>query len=229
MRLMGRALVEGARIVLPLAYNIGVGYAIVYSAIAYVADEDWPGLFGHLAISGALYGAGTMVLILLMKWLLIGRYKPCAYPMWTPFVWVSEAVTNMYESMAVQGFLNYLRGTPMLPWMLRLFGVKVGRGVYLDTTDITEFDCVTIGDEAELNDLSGPQTHLFEDRIMKIGRVDIARGACIRARCTVLYDATVGEGAMLGALTLVMKGEDIPANTVWCGSPASPWNPSTAL
>lgn len=26
---------------------------------------------------------------------------------------------------------------------------------------------------------------------MKIGRVDIARGACIRARCTVLYDATV--------------------------------------
>ena len=229
MRLMGRALVEGARIVLPLAYNIGVGYAIVYSAIAYVADEDWPGLFGHLAISGALYGAGTMVLILLMKWLLIGRYKPCAYPMWTPFVWVSEAVTNMYESMAVQGFLNYLRGTPMLPWMLRLFGVKVGRGVYLDTTDITEFDCVTIGDEAELNDLSGPQTHLFEDRIMKIGRVDIARGACIRARCTVLYDATVGEGAMLGPLTLVMKGEDIPANTVWCGSPASPWNPSTAL
>ena len=58
---------------------------------------------------------------------------------------------------------------------------------------------------------------------MKIGNVVIERGANIRARCTVLYDATLGEGAMLGPLTLVMKGENIPPNSDWCGSPAAPW------
>ena len=223
LRKISRALVEGMRIVLPLAYSVGVGYAIVYSAMPYVEDDNWWGMSRHLALCGALYGAGSMLLVLLLKWLLLGRYKPSAHPMWTPFVWCSEAVTNMYESMAVMSFLNYLRGTPMLPWAMRLFGAKIGHGVYLDTTDMTEFDCVSIGDHAELNDLSGPQTHLFEDRIMKIGQVRIERGATIRSRCTVLYDATLGEGAMLGPLTLVMKGENIPPNSTWCGSPAAPW------
>ena len=69
-----------------------------------------------------------------------------------------------------------LRGTPLLPWALRLLGARIGRGVYLDTTDLTEFDCVRIGDEAELNAWCGPQTHLFEDRVMKIGCVEIGAG-----------------------------------------------------
>ena len=224
-RKIGRTLVESARIVLPLAYNVGVGYAIVFSVMPHVDDEDWWGMFWHLSGAGALYGLGSMLFVLLLKWLLVGRYKPASHPMWSPFVWVSEAVTNLYESLAVMSFLNYLRGTPMLPWAMRLFGAKIGHGVYLDTTDMTEFDCVTIDDYAELNNLCGPQTHLFEDRIMKIGRVHIGKGVTIRSRCTVLYDAHIGDGAMLGPLTLVMKGENIPAGSTWCGSPSAPWNP----
>ncbi len=175
------------------------------------------------AVAGALYGAVATLFVLLLKWLCLGRYRPSAHPMWTPFVWLSEAVTNMYESMAVPSFLNYLRGTPMLPWVLRLFGARIGAFVYLDTTDLTEYDCVSIGDHAELNNLCGPQTHLFEDRIMKIGQVHIGHGTCMRARCTVLYDASLGDGAMLGPLTLVMKGEQIPPDSSWYGSPAAPW------
>ena len=33
----------------------------------------------------------------------------------------------------------------------------------------------------------------------------------------------VGDGAQLGPLTLVMKGESIPAGTRWHGLPAAPW------
>jgi carbonic anhydrase/acetyltransferase-like protein (isoleucine patch superfamily) len=39
----------------------------------------------------------------------------------------------------------------------------------------------------------------------------------------VLYGAQVGDGAQLGPLTLVMKGEQIPAGTLWHGLPAAPW------
>ena len=119
-------------------------------------------------------------------------------------------------------FLNILRGTPLLPWALRLFGVRIGKGVYLDTTDFTEFDCVHIGDEAELNAWSGPQTHLFEDRVMKIGKVEIGARVTVGVRSTILYDAQVGDGARLGPLTLVAKGERLPAGTRWEGSPAVP-------
>ena len=104
----------------------------------------------------------------------------------------------------------------------RLLGAKIGRGVFLNTTDLTEFDCVAIGREAELNAGCGPQTHLFEDRVMKIGQVDIGAQATIGPRCTVLYNARVGAGARLGPLTLVAKGETIPPQTRWEGTPATP-------
>jgi len=54
---------------------------------------------------------------------------------------------QLVESLAVPNFWIFLRGTPMLPWAWRLLGAHLGRGIYLDTTDLTEFDCVTIGDE----------------------------------------------------------------------------------
>ncbi|CAK0774663.1 Non-ribosomal peptide synthetase-like protein [Gammaproteobacteria bacterium] len=221
-RRLGRTLVETIRIVLPLAITIGVGYLIVLTTFDDAVNESGLVFAQDLAIDGLWYGVGTFLFVLALKWLLIGRYVPRAVPMWTPFVWLSEAVTNLYEAIAVPNFLDMLRGTPMLPPMLRLLGMRIGRGVYLDTTDFTEFDCVEIGDYAELNAWSGPQTHLFEDRIMKIGHVRIGAHSTIRARGIVLYDAEVGDGAVLGPLTLVLKGESIPPRTAWIGSPAQP-------
>jgi hypothetical protein len=35
--------------------------------------------------------------------------------MWTPFVWISKAVTVLYETLAVPALLQHLTGTPFLP------------------------------------------------------------------------------------------------------------------
>ena len=170
-----------------------------------------------------LFGLATFLFVAVFKWLAVGRYGQRAVPMWTPFVWLSEAATNLYEGVAVPWFLRYLRGTPWLSDALRLLGADIGRGVYLDTTDFTEFDCVHIGEHSELNALCCPQTHLFEDRVMKIDHVRIGSRVTLGPRCTVLYGAQLGDGAQLGPLTLVMKGEGIPAGTRWHGLPAAPW------
>jgi acetyltransferase-like isoleucine patch superfamily enzyme len=65
-----------------------------------------------------------------------------------------------------------------------------------------------------------PQTHLYEDRIMKVGRIVIGEGVTIGTGSTVLYDTTIGDFAQIRPLTLVMKGESIPAHSVWAGIPA---------
>lgn len=218
-----RGFIEGLRIVLPLALAIGVGYMIVLDVIDITVSYGWWAGFGVLALAGLLYGLGCFFIVTIMKWLLIGRYKPLSAPMWSMFVWLSEGITSLYEAVAVPNFLNYLRGTPALPFFLRLLGAKIGKDVYLDTTDITEFDCVSIGDRSELNSFSGPQTHLFEDRVMKIGHVHIGHDVTINTRSIVLYSAEVGDRAVLGPLTLVMKGEKIPGRSAWIGSPAVPW------
>jgi non-ribosomal peptide synthetase-like protein len=224
-RWLGRGLIEATRIILPLALVIGVGYVIVLDAMPYAACEDWIGLILNLSRSGLYYGMGCFLFVLALKWLLIRRYTPKAAPMWTPFVWISEALTSIYESIAVPNFLEYLRGTPMLPFALRLLGARIGHCVYLDTTDLTEFDCVRIGDHSELNAWAGPQTHLFEDRVMKVGRVDIGCHVTLGIRSTVLYDSRIDNDVLLGPLSLVMKGERLPSHSAWLGSPVQPWHP----
>ena len=222
LRRMGRTLVEAFRIVAPHAVVIAVGYTVVLDVVPIAGAGRWGEVVADLAMAGLIYGIGNYLFVLIFKWLLLGRYKKRAEPMWTPFVWLSEGVTNLYEGIAVPNFMRYLRGTPWLPLAFNLLGAKIGKGVYLDTTDITEFDCVHIGDYSELNALSCPQTHLFEDRIMKIDRVDIGSKVYLGPRSAVLYSAKVGDNARIGALTLVMKGEHIPAGTSWSGLPSAP-------
>jgi len=222
-RRLARGLIEALRLVLPLAFVIATGYLIVVLVMPLAEENGWGmRVAGALALAGCLYGLASFLLVVALKWMLLGRYHPCARAMWTPFAWISEAVTNLYESLAVPNLLDFLRGTPMLPWALRLLGAKIGQGVYLNTTDLTEFDCVRIGDEAELNAWCGPQTHLFEDRVMKIGQVEIGARTTIGTRSTILYDTHLGERVNLGPLTLVAKGERLPAGTRWEGSPAAP-------
>jgi len=221
MRRIGRTLVETFRIIAPHAMVIAVGYTVVLDLMPLAGEDRWAEVLYYLIASGLLYGIGSFVFVLVLKWLLVFRYKKASVPMWTPFVWLSEGITNLYEGIAVPNFMRYLRGTPWLPLAFNLLGCKIGRGVYMDTTDITEFDCVSIGDHSEINALACPQTHLFEDRVMKIDYVNIGERVYMGPRSAVLYSAVVGNGASLGALTLVMKGEFIPANSHWRGCPAA--------
>ena len=222
MRRLGRGLIEAFRIVAPHALVIAVGYTLVLEVMPAAGAGRWAEVIWDLTLAGLVYGVGNYVFVVLLKWLLIGRYRKQSEPMWTPFVWLSEAVTNLYEGIAVPNFMRYLRGTPWLPLAFNLLGSRIGKGVYMDTTDITEFDCVQIGDHSELNALTCPQTHLFEDRVMKIDQVTIGERVYMGPRASVLYSAVVGDNARLGALTLVMKGEYIPANGNWAGCPAAP-------
>lgn len=222
LRRLVRALIEACRIITPHAFVIASGYTVVLNLMPLAGAGLWTSVLGYLVIAGLLYGLMTFLFVALLKWLLIGRYDKNAQPMWTPFVWVSEAITNLYEGIAVPNFMRYLRGTPWLPLAFNLLGSHIGRGVYLDTTDFTEFDCVHIGDYSELNALSCPQTHLFEDRIMKIDHVHIGQHVTLAPRCAVLYSAHVGDNVRLGPLTLIMKGESLPAGTTWHGCPAEP-------
>jgi non-ribosomal peptide synthetase-like protein len=132
----------------------------------------------------------------------------------------SEFVTGMFEAAAVPAGLGMLVGTPFLPPLLRWFGATIGRRTWIGTTYLTEFDLVHIGDDAVVGTQVSLQTHLFEDRVMKMSQVTIEPGATIGTRAIVLYDAIVGAGVSLGSLSLLMKGEHLPTGSRWRGIPA---------
>ena len=158
----------------------------------------------------------------LFKWIIIGRYRPSNKPLWSGFVWRSELVTGLYENFGVLFFVNVLTGTPFIKFPLWLLGCKIGKRCCIYTTQITEFDLVKVGDYSSLNDNCTIQTHLFEDRVMKMSYVDIGKECSVGGMSVVLYDSKMEDGSKLDNLSVLMKGETLAAGTTFMGAPANP-------
>lgn len=215
-----RLVIEFFRATLP-ATLLGVSfylYLLTLSSLAAGRDLLVPALAAPLvAMASSLAVIGFCAAV---KRNMVGRYQPRVEPLWSPFVRRSEFATGLYESAAVPVGVGMLVGTPFLPAVLRWFGASIGRRVWIGTTYITEFDLVHIGDDATIGTEASLQTHLFEDRVMKMSQITIADGASVGTRAIVLYDTVIGEDASLSPLSLLMKGEDLPPHSSWRGIPA---------
>lgn len=204
----------------------GAGFITVAVAVIDTAVQLWGkcGPLMTLLLLPVVFTAscGTVTLLVVAaKWIVMGRYRPFEQPFWSALVWRLELVNALFEFLATPIGLEALRGTPLLPWYLRLLGARVGRRVYIDSTGFLEFDLISIGDRSILNHDCILQTHLFEDRVLKASGLRVGADCEIGAQSVVLYGAEMQDQARLGPLSLVMKGEVLPAGKVWVGSPLS--------
>ncbi|MBH1937432.1 amino acid adenylation domain-containing protein [Streptomyces sp. AV19] len=217
-----RLAIEYFRVTLPATLGALGVLGAVWAAAQLAAAGPPVALF----LLGPALGLGAALAVTLaavvLKWLVVGRYRPRTEPLWSVWVRRTELITGLYENLVVPAFVNLLTGSPWAAPVLRLFGARIGRRVWLNTTYLTEFDLVDVGDDAAVGEFTSLQTHLFEDRVMKMSRVRVGAGASVGMRSVVLYDARVGAGAGVDALSLVMKGERLPDRTRWRGIPSRP-------
>ncbi len=215
-----RGAIEAFRVTLPPA-----GFIAVTSFLLGVTFLIWGtlGLAPALLLLPLTYAAGcgsVALLAVAAKWAIVGRYRPFEKPLYSVFIWKLELVNALYEFLVTPLALEPLQGTPFLPAYQRLMGAKVGRGVYQHTTGLLEWDLVEVGDGAALNEDCVLQTHLFEDRVLKASYLRVGGGCDVGAYSVVLYESEMEEGSQLDALSLLMKGERLPAATSWAGIPA---------
>jgi len=212
--------IEFFRVILPATLFI-LFAALITNAVSYLQVESNLGelllYFPFLYLGAGILGVFVMALI---KWVVIGKYVPDKKPLWSNYVWRSELVTGVYENFLVLFFLNILTGTVFIKYPLRLLGCKIGKGVCLYTTQITEFDLIKIDNHSVLNDNCTLQTHLFEDRVMKMSYVDIGKQCSVGGMAVVLYDSKMEDGSTLEPLSVLMKSETLPANNSFVGAPA---------
>ena len=219
-----RAVIEFWRIIAPVTI-VTVASLLLLLVAEDLADPSRLGLIATVLVFPGLLGGMGLILVMVTiaaKWILVGRYRPQEHQLWDHFVWRNEFVNTLHENVAMTVLVRLFLGTPLLPLYLRALGARIGRRTCLESSYLTEFDLVDLGDEVALNEESDLQTHLFEDRVMKMSDVRIQARASIGACSIVLYDAVVESAARLDAQSLVMKGERIPEGTRWHGSPAQP-------
>jgi len=215
-----RGIVELFKIGLPPALSMCV-FVISYFVLAAMGNRL--GVVGYVlaaplvVLFAGIFASGVVVAA---KWALVGKYVERNLPLWHPHVWLSELINALWENVTYPFLSRFLLGTPWMAPLLRAMGSRIGKGVYIDTIEVTEFDLVDIDDHACINYGATVQTHLFEDRVMKMAGLHIGNGATIGPMAVALYGSVMGERACLDGLSLLMKGESLPARTRWAGSPA---------
>jgi non-ribosomal peptide synthetase-like protein len=213
-----RAIIDGLRIVIP-GYLALAGVVTLSTAMNRMLDVMGPIVMLALApIVAFVLAVALVCAVAALKKIVMGRYEPEIKPLWSKYVWLNEMVNGAYESI-VSPVLTLLLGTPFVVGLLRLMGCRIGRHAYIATTLFSEWDLVEIGDGAALNEGVVVQNHLFEDRVFKSSYLKIGAGASVGNMSVVLYDSEIEPGAVVGPLSLLMKGDTLAAGTRWYGIP----------
>lgn len=111
-------------------------------------------------------------------------------------------------------------GTPFKPMVWRMLGVKVGSRLYDAGLGIPEKTLVTIGDDCAFNEGAIIQGHSLEDGTFKSGYIVLGDRCSLGVEAFVHYGVTMHNGSAVGADAFLMKGADVPENTVFTGNPA---------
>ncbi len=118
------------------------------------------------------------------------------------------------------------------PWVLKKIGCHVGKDIFVGDNvriDTGHSDLIFIGDHAHITGGCRLLCHQRDLRNYckgddaaklpyKLGEIHIGKGVMIGMESLIMPGVTIGEGAIIGAYSLVTK--DIPAWTIALGRPA---------
>ena len=152
------------------------------------------------------------------KWLIIGRYRAGAYPLWSAYYFRWWVVARL-QALSGAGILRARR----YELYYRLMGAKVGRGCALDTAHCSSFDLVRIGDDTSV----GAETQLLGHRVERrdaalIGRVEIGSRCFIGSHWALGLDVRMGNDSRLDDQSLLPDGAAITDGEERAGAPAQP-------
>lgn len=215
-----RLLIEFFRIILPSAFSFIALFNLLSVLEFMVSNYSWRAAAVVVPFAEFFITIALVALLVGLKWLLLGKLKPLTKPIWDVFIWKNDVIEYSYNYYINPHYTNKVLGTPFALWLHRCLGTKVGKRVFTDSAEFSEFDLISIGDDVCINAETILQTHLYEDRIFKVAHVAIESGCTIGVGSVILYNTLMEKHAMLGNLSLLMKGECLPANTQWSGIPA---------
>lgn len=215
-----RVAIEFLRIIMPTTCSLMLFFNLLYVIDYLIGNYTLLTTiivlpFAELGITLALVGA-----VIALKWLLVGKMKPSITPIWNKYIWKNDIREYSYSYFINQYLTDFIIGTPFISMLYRCMGSKIGKRLFCDTNLFAEFDLITIGNDVCINAETRIQTHLYEDRIFKISTVVIKDGCNVGNSSAILYDTIMEDNSTLGSLSLLMKGEVLPANTHWEGIPA---------
>ncbi|HXF54250.1 MAG TPA: Pls/PosA family non-ribosomal peptide synthetase [Hyphomicrobiaceae bacterium] len=202
-------------------------YGLVAAPFAYSVLITTAVVDGHLDLGDAIwistavgFAAWPSMLLfsIALKWLVIGRYRPGHYPVWS-FYYFRWWLVSRFQALS---WSYMFVGTPLMSLYYRAMGAKVGKGVVINTPLCTTFDTVSIGDHASIGSETQLLGYRVENGVLTIGRIDIGSDCFIGMHCCLGLDTRMGDGARLDDMSLLADGMHMERGEGRRGTPAMP-------
>ncbi|WP_081615328.1 Pls/PosA family non-ribosomal peptide synthetase [Rhizobium freirei] len=168
-----------------------------------------------LLSAGVFFGMSGFAVI--MKWLLIGRWKPESFPIWGVRYYRFWVVQTLIRTAPVVLF----RGSPLYSLYLRMLGARLGRNTTIECRAIPVCtDLISIGENSILRKESMLLGYHAQAGYIHTGPITIGRDAFVGLGCVIDIDTSIGARAQLGHASSLQRGQHIPDDGHWHGSPA---------
>lgn len=190
------------------------------SAYAWVSDGTGPlEMYVRSVVAGAGICLGLVTVPIILKWLLIGRWRSQEFSIWgLRYVrfWIVKTAIRSNP-------LALFAGSPLYVLYLRALGAKIGPGAVIFTRHLPVCtDLLTVGAGAVIRNDAFLSCYRARGRVIETGPVTLGAQAFVGEFTVLDIDTSMGERAQLGHSSSLHSGQSIPAHESWHGTPARP-------
>ncbi|MFD3442919.1 Pls/PosA family non-ribosomal peptide synthetase [Streptomyces sp. NPDC058685] len=200
-----------------------LGYSYLLALVT-ARGVDWisagVGVFDVYLRSVAFGAVGLLIMCavpIVLKWVLIGRWKSQEFGVWSLAYVRFWIVKTLVRSNPLVLFI----GSPLYVFYLRALGASVGRGVAVFSRSVPVCtDLLVIGEGTVIRKDSLFSCYRAHAGVIQTGTLTLGKNVVVSEATVLDIDASVGDGAQLAHASSLHRGQAVPDGEHWHGSPA---------
>lgn len=172
-------------------------------------SAQWPAIFRYAAGGFALasgfliYGLSLIFVVPAVNFLNPFKVRPFRGP-WFSLAAIPWYIHNGLTYMVRYTFLEFVTPSPLNVLFYRMMGMKIGRGVVINSTNISDPCLITLGDYVTVGGSATIFAHYGQRGYLVVTPTVVGRGTNIGLKASVMGGAQVGENVTIKPHTAVL-------------------------
>ena len=202
-----------------------VGYTLAVTVLAtggyrwVAAGGDAVAVYQRSVVAGAALFGVLCGLPILLKWLLVGRWRPREIRVWS----LAYVRFWIVRTLVQRNPLVMFVGSPLYSFYLRALGARIGRGAIVLSRNVPVCtDLISIGAGTVVRKDAFLTGYRASGGVIETGPVVLGRDVLVGEATVLDVRTAIGDGAQLGHSSSLHPGQSVPAGERWHGSPGRP-------
>jgi hypothetical protein len=199
-----------------LAMSIAATPAVAFYNFLSAGTADFPRVLYYAACAFGIvtgyfiYGLTLIFVVPLFNFLLPFRLKPFRGGFYS-LASIPWYFHNALVYVVRYTFLEFITPSPLNVLYFRMMGMKIGKGVHINTTNISDPALIELEDKVIIGGSVHIIAHYASKGYLVVERVKICKGVTMGLKATIMADVEIGAGAVIAPHEVIFPKSRIPA------------------